>query len=167
LTARVNLLEAAEAAAAPLRSLAIGKGQSFEVDGEPCEAEADSHRLHQALTNFIENAIKYTEPGGTVRVTTWCDAREVGVTVSDDGPGIPAEARAHIFDRFYRVDTARGRGGGSGLGLAICREVAKAHDGRVWVESDVGSGSSFTLALPRPEPPEPRSAPPSAAAPVA
>ena len=168
LTARVDLLEAAEAAAAPLRSLAGGKRLTFEVEGEPCEAEADPHRLHQALTNFIENAIKYAERGGMVRVTTWCNEHEVGVTVSDDGPGIPEEARAHVFDRFYRVDSARGRdGGGSGLGLAICREIAKAHSGRVSVESEIGEGSSFTLALPRPGPGEATTTPRGAAAPVA
>jgi signal transduction histidine kinase len=150
LTTRVDLSEAAEAAADPLRPLAAAKDLVFEVEGEPCAAEADPHRLHQALTNFIENAIKYAEPGGEVRVTTWCEDDEVGVTVTDNGPGIPPEARAHIFDRFYRVDSARGRsGGGSGLGLAICREIANAHGGRVSVESDVGEGSAFTLALPR------------------
>ncbi|PWU22189.1 MAG: hypothetical protein C5B48_10490 [Candidatus Rokuibacteriota bacterium] len=169
LITRVDLLAASEGAAVPLRSLARSKRLNFEVDGEACEIEADPHRLHQAITNFIVNAIKYAEPGGTVRVTTWCNEREVGVTVSDDGPGIPEEARPHVFDRFYRVDSARGRdGGGSGLGLAICREVAKAHNGRVSVQSEVGEGSSFTLAFPRPAAPDSLGAPsPPAAAPVA
>ena len=71
------------------------------------------------------------------------------MTVADDGPGIPAGRRAHVFDRFYRVDRARGRdAGGSGLGLAICREIALAHGGRVWVDSEEGGGSAFSLALP-------------------
>jgi signal transduction histidine kinase len=152
LTTRVDMLDASEAAADPLRSLAAAKNLTFAVEGEHYAAEADPHRLHQALTNFIENAIKYAEPGGTVRVSTWHDDHEVGVTVTDDGPGIPPGARAHIFDRFYRVDSARGRdGGGSGLGLAICREIANAHGGRVWVESKEGEGSAFTIALPRGE----------------
>jgi signal transduction histidine kinase len=74
----------------------------------------------------------------------------VGVTVVDDGPGIPAEARPHVFDRFYRADASRGRdGGGTGLGLAICAEVARAHGGRVWVDSAEGRGSAFSIALPR------------------
>jgi two-component system, OmpR family, sensor histidine kinase VicK len=73
------------------------------------------------------------------------------VTVSDDGPGIPTEARTHVFDRFYRVDSARSReDGGSGLGLAICHEIASAHGGRVWVDSAEDRGSAFSLALPRP-----------------
>ena len=70
------------------------------------------------LVNLIENAIKYTPPGGTVTVLTWRRGSEVGVTVSDTGPGIPPEALDHVFDRFFRVDGARRRtSGGSGLGL--------------------------------------------------
>jgi heavy metal sensor kinase len=147
---RVRLREAIEGAVGPLRPLAAAKGLRLEVDGEACETRADPQRLHQALTNFIENAIKYAHPGGRVAVTAWCRSDEVGVTVSDDGPGIPAEARTHLFDRFYRVDNARGReGGGSGLGLAICHEIAGAHGGRVWVDSEEGRGSAFSLGLPR------------------
>jgi heavy metal sensor kinase len=152
----LDLAEAGEAAADSLRSLAHAKGVRLEVDGEPCEVRADSQRVHQALINFIENAIKYAQPGGEVRITSWCREDEVGVTVSDNGPGIPAAAQPHVFDRFYRVDPARGRGGGgSGLGLAICREIATAHGGRVWVESEPGEGSAFTLALPRTREPAP------------
>jgi heavy metal sensor kinase len=150
LTSRVDMLEACEAAADPLRPLAAAKGLRFSVDGESCDAEADPQRLHQAIRNFVENAIKYARTGGEVTITAWCTEHEVGVTVTDNGPGIPPGAREHIFDRFYRVDSARGRdGGGSGLGLAICREIAHAHGGRVSVESQEGQGSAFTLALPR------------------
>jgi signal transduction histidine kinase len=146
----VVLLAAGEAAERPLRPLAADKQIRLEVEGEPCEARADPQLLHQALTNLIENAIKFTPRGGEVRVSTWSSEHEVGVTVADDGPGIPEEARAHIFDRFYRVDRARGRdAGGSGLGLAICREIARAHGGRVWIEARDGGGSAFSLALPR------------------
>ncbi|MGH2948765.1 MAG: sensor histidine kinase, partial [Solirubrobacteraceae bacterium] len=150
LTTRVRLHEAIEAAARPLLPLAAAKQVRLELDGEHCEARADPQRLHQALTNFIENAIKFSRPGGEVRVDAWHGNGEVGVTIADDGPGIPADARAHVFDRFYRVDRARGRdAGGSGLGLAICREIATAHGGRVWVDSQEGNGSAFTLAIPR------------------
>jgi heavy metal sensor kinase len=149
LMTRIDLGEAIENAAAPLRPLAATKRLRLEVDGEPWEARADAQRVHQALTNLIENAIKFSQPGGEVRISSWHRGDEVGVTVTDEGPGIPAEARAHVFDRFYRADRARGRdGGGSGLGLAICREIAIAHGGRVWVDSEEGKGSAFSLAFP-------------------
>ena len=149
LRTRVDLGEAIESAARPLRPLADAKELRLEVNGERCEVLADPHRLQQALTNFIDNAIKFSEPGGAVTVSAWRRNGEAGVTVSDAGPGIPPDARAHVFDRFYRGDPARGRAGsGSGLGLSICREVADAHGGRVWVESEEGKGSSFSLALP-------------------
>ena len=149
LTSRVDLLAAIQVAAEPLAPLAAAKGLRYETEGESCVVEADPQRLHQAITNFIENAIKYAQPGGEVLVSSWCRDDECGVTVTDNGPGIPEDAREHIFDRFYRADRARGRdGGGSGLGLAICLEIAKAHGGRVFVESEEGAGSAFTLALP-------------------
>jgi two-component system, OmpR family, sensor kinase len=151
LTTRVDLGEAADAAARPLRPLARAKDVHLTLAGRHCEVQADPQRLQQALTNFIENAIKFTQPGGEVSVTAWHRNGEVGVTVTDNGPGIPPEARAHIFDRFYRADPARRReGSGSGLGLAICREIAEAHGGRVWVDSEEGEGSAFSLALPGP-----------------
>jgi heavy metal sensor kinase len=149
LTAKVEMHDAVEAAVAPLRPLATAKGVRLDADGEMCATRADPQRVHQALTNFIENAIKFTPHGGVVRVASWRGRGEVGVTVTDNGPGLAADARRHVFDRFYRVDGSRGReGGGSGLGLAICREVATAHGGRVWVESEEGQGSEFSLALP-------------------
>jgi heavy metal sensor kinase len=148
LTAPVNLHEAIRTAARPLEPLAAAKGVRLLVEGEDCDARADAPRLQLALTNFIENAIKFTQPGGEVRVTAWSRGAEVGVTVADDGPGMPAAARTHVFERFYRVDAARGRAGGSGLGLAICHEVATAHGGRVWVDTEEGAGSEFSLALP-------------------
>jgi heavy metal sensor kinase len=149
LKSRVNLRDGIEAAARALEPLAAAKRLRLAVNGGSYEAQADPQRLHQALTNFIENAIKFSQPGGAVNVTAWERGAEVGVTVADEGPGIPPDAREHIFDRFFRADAARGRdAGGSGLGLAICREVANAHGGRVWVESEEGKGSAFSLALP-------------------
>jgi heavy metal sensor kinase len=149
LTVRVSLRQAIDDAARPLRLVAAAKKVSLLAEGGSLEAQADPQRLALALTNLIENAIKFSPPGGSVRVTSWRRGTEVGVTVSDEGPGIPAEDREHLFDRYYRVDSARGRNvRGSGLGLAICHEVALAHGGRLWLESTLGGGSTFFLALP-------------------
>jgi signal transduction histidine kinase len=146
----LDLGDAIEAAAAPLRPMAAAAQVALEVESARCPVLADARLLHQALTNLIENAIKFSPPGGRVSVTAWSGDEEVGVTVTDEGPGIAAEAQAHLFDRFYRADPARGRAvGGSGLGLAICREIANVHGGRVWVDSRPGHGSAFSLALPR------------------
>jgi signal transduction histidine kinase len=148
--ARVALLEAIEAAAEPFRQVASAKRLTLHIGGEACHAYADAERLHQALGNLIDNAIKFSAPGGEIRLTAWSDAAQVGVTVTDSGPGVGADAQAHVFDRFYR-DTGTGDSDahGSGLGLAICRDIVAAHGGSVWLESEAGRGSAFSLALPR------------------
>ncbi len=114
-------------------------------------AEADPERLRQVLSNLIDNAIKYGRADGTVTIggrSTEGGAR-VELTVRDDGPGIPAEAKARIFERFYRVDKARTREqGGTGLGLAIVKNVVQAHGGDVRVESAPGKGTEFFISLP-------------------
>jgi two-component system phosphate regulon sensor histidine kinase PhoR len=113
-------------------------------------ASADPERLRQVLTNLIDNAIKYGREGGTVVVGgRVLAAGRVELTVRDDGPGIPAEARERIFERFYRVDKARSREqGGTGLGLAIVKNVVLAHGGEVRVESAPGQGTEFFIMLP-------------------
>ncbi len=149
--APVALLDAVEAAVRPFRGAAVARRLKLETGGEAVGAHADADRLHQALTNLIDNAIKFTGPGGEIHVTAWRAEGEVGVTVTDTGPGIGAEERARIFEPFYRGDG----GGGSGLGLAICREIAAAHGGSLRLESEPSRGSAFTLALPagaRPRP---------------
>jgi signal transduction histidine kinase len=83
-----------------------------------------------------------------VRIDTWSHDDEVFVSVTDEGPGIFATDAQHLFDRFYRAGSLTADPGGSGLGLAICREVVVAHGGRIWVDSTLGQGSAFSLALP-------------------
>jgi signal transduction histidine kinase len=154
LTKPLAMSEAVGAAIRSLAPTAAAKGLALHEEnalpaGDPGFVEADAHRLHQVLVNLMENAIKYTPRGGEVAARTWRCADEVGVTVRDTGPGIPPDSLAQVFDPFFRVDGARRRtSGGSGLGLAICREIAEAHGGRVWVESEEGGGSAFSLALP-------------------
>ena len=114
-------------------------------------ARADAERLHQVFSNLIENAIKYGRHGGKVAVGAQenGDSR-VEAWVRDDGPGIPAEARERVFERFYRVDRARARDtGGTGLGLAIVKHIVQAHGGEVWVKSELGEGATFFLTLPK------------------
>lgn len=154
---RVDLERVTEAATRRLQALAEAKGLTLRTSTESCEAaHADAQRLQHALTNMIENAIKYTPAGGEITVSCWHDGGEVGFTVADNGAGVPAEAHERLFDRFYRADQSRSRAsGGAGLGLAICYEIATAHGGRVWVDSVEGEGSSFSIALPAYDPDTP------------
>ena len=106
-------------------------------------------QLRQVLVNLLDNAMKYTEPGGTVTVSLNRDGSEAVVKVEDTGCGIPEDDLSYIFERFFRVDKARSRErGGTGLGLAIVSEIMAKHNGRVWVESEEGEGSRFFFALP-------------------
>ena len=108
----------------------------------------DPASLRQVLTNLIDNAVKYT-PGGPIEVRIRRRATEVWVSVSDRGPGIPPEKQARLFEPFARPAAEEGRQGkGLGLGLYICRGIVEAHGGRIWVESEVGVGSTFTFTLP-------------------
>jgi two-component system sensor histidine kinase SenX3 len=109
----------------------------------------DRRQLVSAVTNLVDNAVKYSEPGSNVSVRARTDGTWVDVTVRDHGMGIPRRDLERIFERFYRVDRARSRDtGGTGLGLAIVRHVASNHRGEVRVESREGVGSTFTLRLP-------------------
>jgi two-component system, OmpR family, sensor kinase len=109
----------------------------------------DADRLKQLFINLVDNAIKYTSPGGDVTVSLERDENWARVIVADTGVGIPAEDVPKIFDRFYRVDKARSREkGGTGLGLAICKWIVDVHGGKIDVTSQVGKGTTFTVQLP-------------------
>ncbi len=125
----------------------IVSGQEDHEDIAPIRGS----RLHleSALFNLLDNAVKFSEPGGRVDVGVETDQRILKVRVADDGIGIPAAERSRIFERFYRVDRARSRHtGGTGLGLSIVRHVALNHGGEVSVTSREGYGAQFTLTLP-------------------
>jgi two-component system phosphate regulon sensor histidine kinase PhoR len=119
-------------------------------DAEAVPAWADRRAVEQVLSNLLDNAANYTDPGGSVRVEVGALADTVQVTVSDTGIGIPPEDQARIFERFYRVDESRSRAlGGTGLGLAIVRHLVQSLGGEIRLESRVGVGSSFRFTLPR------------------
>jgi two-component system phosphate regulon sensor histidine kinase PhoR len=100
------------------------------------------------MVNLIDNAIKYTNPGGSVSISTTRHDNVVTINVSDTGVGIPKESLPRIFERFYRVDKERSReAGGTGLGLAIVKHIVEAHGGKVTVQSTVGKGSTFSFRL--------------------
>jgi two-component system phosphate regulon sensor histidine kinase PhoR len=107
----------------------------------------DADRIRQVVINLVHNAIKFTPPGGFVTVTARAVRDGIVVSVADTGIGIPAEDLSRIFERFYKADRARS-GGGTGLGLAIAKHTIQAHNGRLWVESTEGKGSTFSFTLP-------------------
>ena len=110
----------------------------------------DETQLTSMFTNLVDNAVKYTPPGGRVEVTGGCEGSELVIRVRDTGIGIPEGKLPRIFERFYRVDKARSKEtGGTGLGLSIVKHTAENHGGRVTVESTLGEGSTFTVYLPR------------------
>ena len=118
---------------------------------EPLPSQADELRLVQALGDLVENALKYTPPGGRVAVSAAAYDGEYRITVADNGQGISPDELPHIWDRYYRVEgRASGGPGGTGLGLAIAAGIVKAHHGRIEVVSRLGEGTSFTIHLPQP-----------------
>jgi signal transduction histidine kinase len=123
------------------------RGISLETDlpADPLRMAGDATKLGWALSNLIGNALRYTPPGGVIRVEATALPSTIRIAVSDSGPGIPPEQRERIFERF-----AQGAGpGAAGLGLAIVRDVVQAHGGRIFLESEPGRGSRFILELPR------------------
>jgi heavy metal sensor kinase len=122
---------------------------SSAVASGPIRIQADSEALRRALLILIDNAAKYTPPGGSIRVTLEAKGAYAVATVSDTGIGIAEDDVAHIFDRFWRADKARSRNqGGAGLGLAIAKWIVETHRGSIEVQSEKGKGTSFCLKIP-------------------
>lgn len=109
---------------------------------------SDRVRLEQVIVNLIDNALKYTNQG-EVRVNACKEGNNLRVDVEDTGTGIPEKDLARIFERFYRVDKGRSRDlGGTGLGLAIVKHIIQAHNGKIWVQSLPGKGTTFSFTIP-------------------
>ena len=131
----------------------VAEERGITVQGPPpgpCRASVDPARLRQAFANLLDNALKYTPPGGEVSLGCEDDpgSGEVRVTLRDNGPGIPADEQPRIWNRLYRGDKSRAQRG-LGLGLSLVKAVVEAHGGRVEVASREGEGATFTVALPR------------------
>lgn len=146
----LSLAELAGEVGRSMGALAQARNLALEIssDGE-VPIRGDPDRLRELLVVLVDNALKYTEPGGRVDVSARRTDGKAIIAVADTGPGIPDDVLPHIFERFYRADKARSREtGGTGLGLAIARQIAEAHGGQISVESRVGEGTTFTVELP-------------------
>ncbi len=130
-------------------TLASEKGVTLRAvaAAEPAHAAADASGIRRILLILVDNAVKYTPAGGTVTVSTAARDGGVTLTVEDTGEGIPEAALAHIFERFYRADAARGSGSGFGLGLSIAQAIAQAHGSAITASSTAGTGARFSLPL--------------------
>lgn len=161
LEAGVQILKARETRILPLldkireiyQPLADKKKQKLAVEGEDGRLVADPDLLERALSNLVDNAVKYTPEGGSIRIRVSQRPDQVEFSVQDTGIGIPDKDLPRIFERFYRVDKSRSRElGGTGLGLAIVKHIAQLHGGGVTAQSTPGCGSVFTLWVPRDAP---------------
>ncbi len=117
-------------------------------DGLP-EAMGEASRLERVLVNLLENATKYSSPGNTIRVSACAIDEKIAISVADNGIGIPSDARELVFGKFVRLHGGDGpRVSGTGLGLALCKAIVEAHGGKIWVESELGKGATFTFTMP-------------------
>ncbi len=146
----VDLGRLAESSAERLRLFADRQGVTIAVELEPDLplVRGDEARLGQVFVNLVHNAVKFSPDGGEVRIGVRQEGDEVVVSVRDHGIGIAKADRTRVFERFYKTDRARVRGGGTGLGLSIARHVVRGHGGRIGVESEEGEGSTFTFTIP-------------------
>ena len=146
----VDLARLAEQSADRLRLFAERSGVVITVDGDPLTpiVRGEEQRLGQVLVNLVHNAVKFSPEGGDVVIRVRPEGDGARVEVIDHGMGIKREDRTRVFERFYKADRARVRGGGTGLGLAISRHILAAHGGTIGVESEEGRGSTFWFVLP-------------------
>lgn len=148
---QVNINEMMESILKRLRPLAMKRNVELVLESfRPVMADADEVKLSLAVTNLVENAIKYNVDNGWVRVSLNADHQFFYIKVADSGIGIPEKDWDHIFERFYRVDKARSRAtGGTGLGLAITKSIISLHHGAIRVYSAEEEGTTFTVRIPR------------------
>lgn len=147
---RVDLYELAQSAAERLRPQADEKHVTISVTGERSEFTGIATVLEEMIYNLLDNAVKYNKQGGRADVDVRSSGDDIVVTVSDTGIGVPADSIDRIFERFYRADKSHSRKiGGTGLGLSIVKHEVSLHGGSITVKSSEGSGTTFTMALPK------------------
>ena len=145
-----NMNELVEKILKRLRPIAATRNVELVFESfRPVSAEVDETKISLAISNLVENAIKYNNENGWVHVSLNADHKNCYIEVADSGIGIPAEAQEHIFERFYRVDKSHSREiGGTGLGLAIARNAVVMHRGAIKVFSQPSEGTTFTIRIP-------------------
>ncbi|HWI52807.1 MAG TPA: response regulator [Symbiobacteriaceae bacterium] len=149
--APLSIADAIHRAVRELEGFANQRGILIEAElpDDLPRAVADYDRLQQVLVNLLSNAIKFSEAHSQVAIWAGLEDGMISVRVQDHGPGIPPDHLSQIFEKFHRVDNASTRKtGGTGLGLAICKAIVEEHGGRIWVDSEVGKGSTFSFTLP-------------------
>ena len=147
---RVDVGQLTRDTVSSLAVLAEERRQSMKLEiADGVTAAADRLVLREAITNIVDNAIKYSPTGSTIVVSVSCQERRAVIAVADEGPGIPAEHRQRVFDRFYRIDPGRSRQtGGTGLGLAIAKWAVEANGGLIELEGQAARGAIFRIWLP-------------------
>ncbi|RMF20952.1 MAG: response regulator [Cyanobacteria bacterium J083] len=144
-----NARDLLEAAVQEMQAMADSATVKLLVETVEAKIWADADRLQQTLTNLLSNGIKFSEPNSSIWLKARTESDMLHIEVQDQGRGIPADKLQSIFERFQQVDASDSRKkGGTGLGLAICRNIITQHDGKIWVESALGEGSTFHIKLP-------------------
>jgi signal transduction histidine kinase len=149
-TGPFSLRDALEQGVVVVRERANTDDVRIDVAADPAAdvVDGDARRIQQVIFNLLSNAVKFTPPGGAVDVTTARVNGEVWVSVSDTGPGIAPEDHERLFDEFHQTEAGVAQREGTGLGLALSKRFVELHGGRIWVESELGSGSTFVFTLP-------------------
>ncbi len=136
--------------ASQFQPLAESKGQSFTLDlpRKLSLIKADRRRIDQVVMNLLENAVKFTPEGGSIRLRAMVHGRDLMIEVQNSGQGLSPEEQQRLFQPYYRSEVDRQRIPGSGLGLALCKQLVEAHGGKIWVDSELGKGNTFGFSVP-------------------
>jgi signal transduction histidine kinase len=143
----VNIRETINAVVKKMKQQIMSRQLTIDCD-QSIIVNADRVRLQRILHNLLDNAVKYSEPKTNIKIFVRRNNGEVLVSVKDEGIGIPPEKQGTLFEPFQRLEPENNNATGTGLGLVVCRRLVEAHGGRIWVESELGTGSTFKFTLP-------------------